>query len=939
MKSKIQILSFLFLFLFCSQQKEQISFTNSLGMKMIQIETGIFQMGDENGQWDEQPVHNVAISHPFFISETEVTIEQFKKFRPGFEERITYAPYASGVSWYDAVVFCKWLSHKEGKPYRLPTEAEWEYACRAATKSLFSSGDKPPDPETPNPWGVKNMHTGVMEWCLDWHGEYPHGDQTDPIGRAHGFARVIRGGLPDDNTLTFDNPVTFYARSANRAGIAPGFSGFRQASDSNEVPSDDSYDQFNSGLTGILFDDTKMTRPLVRWRILTLNSDEIPWQDLNDWSAVWQGSIKALFTGEVIFYAEADNGLQLVINGQTVINGWGLDTARMGKFSMVAGEKYPIVLSYFKDGGESYLRLYWSWAGQEKMLIPPDALSFNTRDQYFMEQKFSAQLTARIKQPSIGFRVVQAPPPKSKPLPYEKPFVMQGVKQNIDHVKQNPDPTKPYFRKRYLLPIPPENVDKDAIIASGFHPIFGRHNHDPGFEVCPNGDLLVVLYTSTYEDEPEVALVATRLRFGGDQWDMPSPFINCPDVNDVAPNLWNDCGKLYFFFGHLHLDGTFPFQLTTSTDNGATWTEIYYPKFSGTVGPHTPQPINSTFQDKDGMIFTAIDGLGATSMLFASQDNGETWYDTGGRSGGRHTTFVLLKNGDILGMGGKHSDIEGFMPKSISHDKGKTWEVSRTQFPCLGTNQRPTIIRLASGRLFIATDFQRIDGFQPKGITERGSFVALSDDEGNSWHIKKLPGGQNHESEQRRKEMGGATLGYAVARQAPNGIIHLIVTMTHPCLHFAMNEAWILLDEQQVFSDEALMKSSATQIREVKTFEEKYPNGNIRIQYSGGIADDGRFLVEGTEIWFYENDHKQYQANFQLGRKVGLETYWDRIGTKVWQWNHQPDGTAVWTQWWENDNKKAESSWRNGKCEGVARRWNFEGKLISEEEFVGGEMR
>jgi antitoxin component YwqK of YwqJK toxin-antitoxin module len=96
--------------------------------------------------------------------------------------------------------------------------------------------------------------------------------------------------------------------------------------------------------------------------------------------------------------------------------------------------------------------------------------------------------------------------------------------------------------------------------------------------------------------------------------------------------------------------------------------------------------------------------------------------------------------------------------------------------------------------------------------------------------------------------------------------------MTHPCLHFAMNEAWILSDEKQELSDEALMKSSAHQIRAAKIFEEKYPNGNIRIQYSGGIDDDGRFLLEGSETWFYENDKKQYEANFYLGKKVGLET-------------------------------------------------------------------
>ena len=208
----------------------------------------------------------------------------------------------------------------------------------------------------------------------------------------------------------------------------------------------------------------------------------------------------------------------------------------------------------------------------------------------------------------------------------------------------------------------------------------------------------------------------------------------------------------------------------TSEDNGATWSEVQYPQFTGAVGPHTPQPINSVFRDEGGTIYMASDGLGATSLLFASGDDGKTWYDTGGRSGGRHTSFVRLNNGNLLGMGGKHSNIDGFMPQSISSDKGKSWQTTRTSFPCLGTNQRPSIIRLASGRLFFASDFQRIDGFQPKGIAERGSFVALSDDEGETWHVKKLAQAQEHESDLRRKEMRGTTLGYSVAEQADDGL-------------------------------------------------------------------------------------------------------------------------------------------------------------------------
>ncbi|MHC4620164.1 MAG: formylglycine-generating enzyme family protein, partial [Planctomycetota bacterium] len=109
-----------------------------------------------------------------------------------------HLPYAAGVSWYEAVAFCEWLSKKEGRPYRLPTEAEWEYACRAGSTSLYSSGDRPPRAGRANAWGLKNMHTSVREWCLDWHGEYPAAEQVDPVGPEYGMARVVRGGLLDD---------------------------------------------------------------------------------------------------------------------------------------------------------------------------------------------------------------------------------------------------------------------------------------------------------------------------------------------------------------------------------------------------------------------------------------------------------------------------------------------------------------------------------------------------------------------------------------------------------------------------------------------------------------------------------------------------------------------------------------------------------------------
>ena len=141
-----------------------------------------------------------------------------------------------------AKVYCKWLSAKTGRYYRLPTEAEWEYACRAGTTTAYSFGDDPADLDAygwyygnsddayhlvgtkqPNPWGLYDTHGNVEEWCLDWYGPYPVGDRVNPVGPAEGEFRVTRGGS--------HSTEAYYLRSANRQGALPGerswYIGFR----------------------------------------------------------------------------------------------------------------------------------------------------------------------------------------------------------------------------------------------------------------------------------------------------------------------------------------------------------------------------------------------------------------------------------------------------------------------------------------------------------------------------------------------------------------------------------------------------------------------------------------------------------------------------------------------------------------------------------------
>src|SRR6185312_235649 len=104
------------------------------------------------------------------------------------------------------------------------------------------------------------------------------------------------------------------------------------------------------------------------------------------------------------------------------------------------------------------------------------------------------------------------------------------------------------------------------------------------------------------------------------------------------------------------LNSGFPFQWITSDDNGASWSAVHFPLFTTPLGGHSAQPITNAFRDPAGHIHVASDAVGAQSVLWDSEDNGKTWRDPGGRTAGRHTAFVLLRDGRILGMGGKNSN-------------------------------------------------------------------------------------------------------------------------------------------------------------------------------------------------------------------------------------------------------------------------------------------
>jgi formylglycine-generating enzyme required for sulfatase activity len=222
--------------------------SNSLGMEFVYIEPGTFMMGSSSGESerdDDEKQHRVTLTKGFYMQTTEVTQGQWKAVmgnNPSHFKNCGDDCPVEEVSWNDVQEFIRKLNQREGgNKYRLPTEAEWEYAARAGSTEAFANGgiselecgyDSNLDAmgwycgnsnkkthsvaqKQPNAWGLYDMHGNVYEWCQDWYGDYPSGSVTDPTGPSGGSRRVKRGGCW--------NLYARYCRSAFRFRSAPDF--------------------------------------------------------------------------------------------------------------------------------------------------------------------------------------------------------------------------------------------------------------------------------------------------------------------------------------------------------------------------------------------------------------------------------------------------------------------------------------------------------------------------------------------------------------------------------------------------------------------------------------------------------------------------------------------------------------------------------------------
>jgi len=652
--------------------------TNSIGMKMVAVKGGTFTMGAGAANWDEMPEHKVTVS-PFHMGVTEVTNAQYERFDAAHKKLRGKLGFSKGdgeavvfVSWHEAAAFCKWLSKAEGKPYRLPTEAEWEYACRAGTTTPYHMGKTLPKAfhknvttswfpgrgtdqpvaltvgATPaNAWGLHDMHGNVEEWCSDWYGPYVAADPSTPA----------RAMTPDGICLTLDNS----------------------------------------------------------------------WYDPVGYAA--------------------------------------------GDFKVTRGGSHSTTLEFLRSANRSGT-------------LPED------------------------KSWLIGFRVVQGALPTTTPLePPAAPLNARNVKQTVPTkgLPRGPDMTKPYFKGPVqYVKIPP----------AADCPVYNRHNHCPAIVNCPNGDLLAIWYTCRSEPGRELGIVASRLPYGADEWQVASSFWDAPDRNDHASAIWVDAkGTLYHFNGLSAAAtwGSLATIMRTSTDSGATWSKARL--IMPAHGLHH-MPIESVFRLADGTILVPCDavpgGAGGSAVLL-SKDNAKTWTDpaegkpipsfkagsAGATIAGIHAGVVQRKDGSLMAFG-RGNTIDGRMPMSLSADGGKTWTYSASPFPPIGGGQRLVVLRLAEGPILFCS-FGRnmaITDASGKQRTVSGLFAALSRDEGKTWQIKRpitddgpartIDGGGNtgrftmspHQAEPK---------GYLSICQTPDKVIHLISSKQH----YRFNLAWL----------------------------------------------------------------------------------------------------------------------------------------------------
>jgi hypothetical protein len=385
----------------------------------------------------------------------------------------------------------------------------------------------------------------------------------------------------------------------------------------------------------------------------------------------------------------------------------------------------------------------------------------------------------------IGFRVVVGDMPATDPLPELPPEPYQtNVSQEIPpDIDKGPDPRKPYFYgPRKFIKMPPGDRG----------PLFAKHNHFISVVECPNGDLLAIWHACIGESGRELAVAASRLRYGQKQWEPASLFWDSPDRNDHGHALWFD-GKdrIYHFQGLATQIRDVALVMRTSSDNGVTWSQ---PRMIADHGP-SRMPVESVFRTEEG--FYAISCDKGPNVLWISRNEGLSWQKSEGSIRGKHAAAVQLADGRLMGLG-REGNINGKMPMSISSDMGKTWEYLPSEFQPVSWGQRSVLLRLKDGPLLFASFCKKMMIMNESGKQHMASglFGAVSMDEGKTWPYKRLmtDDGPGREIETINGDPvtmdahNTECVGYLAVCQSADGIIHLLTSRQH----FAFNLKWLM---------------------------------------------------------------------------------------------------------------------------------------------------
>lgn len=476
------------------------------------------------------------------------------------------------------------------------------------------------------------------------------------------------------------------------------------------------------------------------------------------------------------------------------------------------------------------------------------------------------------------------------------PNTQQHVRQDKKMAKVGPSLDKPYYQVRMALPVPSNYTPTEQGALVGLDEGVYQHLHSAGLEVMPNGDLLAIYFSTPAglaEKDTATTFVQCRRRAGNEYWDMPELFYDTKCGNDQSALLWRDGDRVWFFGGGRGMGDMMPFRVSYSDDNGATWT-FQAPQLDKPASDYTAQPISNAFRDPAGNIYFAMDAAGSRSFLWRSSDNGISWHDMGGRTDSRHSTIVPLDDqGNLLSLGGKNNNVNGWNPLNLSHNWGETWEPATSGIiPPVGTAQRPCIIRLKSGNLLFVTDsyIHKLHKDPPAGWQYGNEcVVGISKDNGKTWHIKQLPGTlpQHH-------RVLHPSLGYVTVRQGDNGMIHILTTTNFPSLEIELNEAWVWSEAGDLSYDTC---PKPTFDKGWKVIDKKnhlavwtqyWPNGKKRVEstwrYWTTPRDGKRNLVgriaQGPARHYDEQGQLIEEYQFENGLLVGTSNREGEAGIK-----------------------------------------------------------